>query len=428
MHIPCTVTYYIAHFTKMHQTRSDGSSVVLWFGKHVGKNLAEIIECDRGYVIWLANDFKNKEIADVCRRMLAESYVSSGGSVTDIVRHIMDNHVIPHYVPPIKQVDVEIPKIVRPKCIDPKLFGWFIDYLVRYALDYERSSCFRDERASGYLSRQGTKACPPGSCMNDMRLAYDVAKSTERASVAEIFLVSLFASTDIDTTQPTMSTSVGEFYQTLKEHAVEQRYTRFAKDAALAVFRLSSDGTQSEIRHGFNLSFAAVGASADVQINETVLDVKWRGKDDLDHYRLQLYAYASLINIRGEFRVNVGIIHNYQLGTCYRMDITDEHARDFVKFLARDNQWHLSEVDRISPASHQEPQHADDPCSFLLKIGLWSVLAVKFNIACPKPCPERKKWSILSSGAFLFQKIFKEQKITDYTVRRFIQSCENRQK
>lgn len=305
----------------------DDLDTIIDFGKYSGMKLRDVPE---NYFNWLKYNIKNGNIYHVMNR------ISNRKGVTTLIKY---GNIRNQILPPLDMTMMSIPAIKRPPKLDSKLYGFFVEYLVKYSLGMRK---FKD--VDEYLSNDTTTSSSGSSSSGGrekhtkryeyINLSYR-KRNLDASDLCNISLASSIKQNSYDENAAIL------LFKTIKDDI--EYYN-------LYIFSLKSyfDGKYTlnvlDQERCDDISVGCITGVIDLILNDTIIDVKCRERDDVEYYQQQVYAYACLHRLRYQNKINTCQVYNFLTRNIFTMDVSSldiKTAETYIRNLGSYNVSHL---------------------------------------------------------------------------------------
>lgn len=290
--------------------------VVLDFGMHKGK---KIMDLPVEYIDWMMKNIRNKpEVTDAIDR------ITKRRGVTTIIR---SKKSVPEFIPQIFEVSSKMEPIYRHKTLNPSMFGSFVEYMIKNYLGLSI-----DDEPRTMLSKFGLVEIQEhlrisGQPLEPDDLITEIHKRylKQKRSIVDILYLSFSHSIEMN------SFNLKCAHHLVKYVTENQDYFEtYLGKLVLPDIRNVDQSTCDKI------SVGCVIGVIDMISEDSIIDIKCTQEDNLDYYRMQLFAYASLHHLRYGSNFTRCEIYNFVTGKQFVMPIGDsmKHAAEFIKSLS----------------------------------------------------------------------------------------------
>lgn len=296
---------------------------IINFGKYKGKRL---IDVPKEYVDFLERECMYGPVHEAISR------INSRRNVTSLIKD-MNSQGIPRLIQDTNNI---VPIINRPRNICPRLYGTFVEYLVKHALGLTN---FNDVKL--YLSTRGL--CSPPEDIH----VYNITPSDRRSkyilssynkiskNILDICNLSFCPALMHDSFSELKGS---ELYNHIKSNI--EYYENYIHLVRKFIHPLrEEDQTRCD-----KISVGCIIGAIDVIYKNTIIDIKCCNLDNIDYYRKQLYTYACLYLLRYGKNIEFCKIYNFISGIIYTMDVrslTIDKAREYICNLGSHNIHHV---------------------------------------------------------------------------------------
>lgn len=286
----------------------DDRHLIFNSGKYAGMRIADV---PKDYLDWVIRNMRGtissnrEEIIDAIIR------IRNRRSVTELIKHCK---IIPLYVPTLSKTSINFPPIERPTNINYSLYGSFVEYLVKESFGLS----ITDE------SQKIVDKYPVGNMSNTLKEIYNSHVKIKK-SVQDICILSFSHSYNMDHFNKYEACILLDHVRKNEEY-----YQNYAKSLCIPISPETDQNTCDKI------SVGCVTGVIDLISDDSIIDIKCCANDDLNYYRMQLFAYACLHYLRYGDLISRCEIYNFLNGRHYIMPLGDsckKYAKDFICML-----------------------------------------------------------------------------------------------
>jgi hypothetical protein len=300
---------------------------IINFGPNNGKRL---IDVDTKQYEWLEQNCRFGPVHEAIDR------INNRKGVTTLIKKV---GFIPSMPELILSTDELLPIIERPYNIDVTYYGYFIEFLVKYAMGVRHFSEVQE-----YLACRGLEVLPTGLKLNGPVIAPD-----QRCK----FIYASYKKKDYDLLdicnfsfcpKLNMNKHIEKNAKALYVHIKNNLDYYQAYLLTLSNFKSLPKLIDKEQDLCDKISVGCVMGVIDMISNNTIIDVKCKAVDDAQSYRKQLYAYACLYLLRYGRKIEYCKIYNFLSGNVYILDVRKlsiDDAKNYVKIMGSYNSSHL---------------------------------------------------------------------------------------
>lgn len=293
------------------------------FGKYRGKRL---IDVPKEYFDFLERECKYGPVYEAISR------INSRRNVTSLIKD-MNSQEIPKLIQDTNNI---VPIINRPRDICPRLYGTFVEYLVKYALGLTK---FSDVKL--YLSTRGL--CSPPEDIKIYNIICPDRRSTYILSSYNKISKNILDICNLSFCPSLMHDNFSELQGSKLYNHIKYNLEYYDNYIYLVRKFLHPLYDEEQTRCD-KISVGCIIGAIDVIYKNTIIDIKCCNLDDLDYYRKQLYTYACLYLLRYGKYIEFCKIYNFISGIIYVMDVrtlTKDKAREHILNLGCHNIYHV---------------------------------------------------------------------------------------
>lgn len=289
--------------------------VVFDFGMHKGKRIMDV---PRDYLIWVVKNIKNKPEVDAINRIFNRR------GVTTIIKR---KKVVPEIIPEIIETSMKFEPIRREVYLNPSMFGSFVEYLIKNHLKLSIN-----DQAESLLAKYGLVQVPTHLVMEGENLEVNefieqIHESylKSKRSILDILYLSFCHSLEMESFRQKDAKLLIN-YVTKNQNYFEEYLTKINLPSVESVDQSTCD----------KISVGCVCGVIDMISEDSIIDIKCTREDNVDYYRMQLYAYACLHHLRYNSNFSRCEIYNFLTGKHYVLAIGDsmKYAKEYIKSLS----------------------------------------------------------------------------------------------
>lgn len=280
----------------------DDYDIIADFGKYKGKRIMEI---PNDYREWLIKNKKDHYLAKACIR------IKNRRAVTNLIKKI--NYL--QEFPRLSETNLKIQPIFRDTSLNPRLFGSFVEYSVKFSSGY-----FDDKEVL-----QLFKNFDPNLTSNELiNLIYKSYLKKDK-TISDICKISIAHSILMDDNLEIESKKLIKYVEDNQDY-FEKYFANFKIKNIIPEDQKICD----------KICVGVINGVMDLILDKSIVDIKCCISDDLDYYQKQLFTYACLYYLRYGKEIEKCQIYNFLTGKHYEMILNDsckKYAKIYIKNL-----------------------------------------------------------------------------------------------